>query len=202
MDVPLLQGIGRMSMGIAGAVQVAARQQPELGAHLRTARRLLDVGTGAGWLAVAFAQAYPDLRVVGIDIFTPVLELARANVRAEGLDQRIDLELCDVTTLDAPVYDVVWLPLPFLPEPVVPAAMAAAARSLRPGGWLIAGTFAPAGQGRQAELMMDLRTVRSGGRPWRAADLLPELAAAGFTGATQIERTWSAPVHLFVGHLA
>ena len=62
---------------------------------------------------------------------------------------------------------------------------------------MIAGTFAALGEGRLAELMMDLRTVRSGGRPWVADDLQPLLAAAGYTDAGQVPRTWAAPVHRY-----
>jgi hypothetical protein len=49
-----------------------------------------------------------------------------------------------------------------------------------------------------SELLMDLRTVRSGGRAWKADDLLPRMVEAGFTDVAQVPRTWSAPAHLFV----
>ena len=47
--------------------------------------------------------------------------------------------------------------------------------------------------------MTDLRTVPSGGHPWRAAELLPELTAAGLAEVHAVPRTWSAPVQLFAG---
>lgn len=198
VDVPLLQGIGRMSMGVVSAVQAAAQAQPDLAARLAGPARILDVGTGAGWLAVALARAYPPTTVVGLDIFRPALDLARANVAGSDVADRIELREQDARDL-APTaeFDAVWLPLPFLPPAVVPDLLAAAWGALRPGGWLLAGTFAPVGEGRLAELLMDLRTVRSGGRPWTANDLLPLLAAAGYTDAHQVPRTWAAPVHLF-----
>ena len=49
---------------------------------------------------------------------------------------------------------------------------------------------------------MDLRTVRSGGSPWTATDLLPLLNAAGYQDTQQVPRTWAAPVHLFLGRRA
>lgn len=198
VDVPLLQGIGRMSMGIVSAVQAAAAAQPDLAARLAEPARILDIGTGVGWLAVALAQAYPRATVVGIDIFRPALDLARANVAGAGLADRVELREADGGDLPPTAdFDVVWLPLPFLPPAVVPDLLAAARGALAPGGWLLAGTFAPVGEGRLAELLMDLRTVRSGGRPWTADDLLPLLAAAGYADAHQVPRTWAAPVHLF-----
>lgn len=198
VDVPLLQGMGRMSMGIAGAVQAAAATLPDLAVRLAGPARVLDVGTGVGWLAVALAQAYPQITVVGIDIFPPALDLARANVAGSGVAGRVELLEQDARDL-APTaeFDVVWLPLPFLPPSAVPDLLAAARGALRPGGWLLAGTFAPVGDGRLAELLMDLRTVRSGGHPWTAADLLPLVAAAGYTDSHQVPRSWAAPVHLF-----
>ena len=63
----------------------------------------------------------------------------------------------------------------------------------------MAGTFAGGGPDLLSGLLMDLRTVRSGGRPWTAQDLLPLLTASGYQESAQIPRTWPAPVHLFVG---
>lgn len=198
VDEPLLQGIGRMSMSIAAAIQVAAGATPGLAAALSGPVRILDVGTGVGWLAVALARAWPEAEVVGIDIFPPALALARANAAGTEVAGRVELREVDVREL-APTaeFDLAWLPLPFLPPDMVPAALAAVRTALRPGGWLVAGTFAPVGEGRLAELLMDLRTVRSGGRPWVAEDLLPVLTAAGFVDAHQTPRTWVGPVHLF-----
>ena len=87
-------------MGIAGAIRTAAEQAPELGDRLAGPAQILDVGTGVGWLAVALARQYPDARVVGIDIFEPALELARGNVAAEHLQDRIELRRQDVLSLD------------------------------------------------------------------------------------------------------
>ena len=65
-----------------GSGAVAARQVPGLAARLDGPVQILDVGTGVGWLAVALARAYPQARVLGIDIFPPALDLAAANVAA------------------------------------------------------------------------------------------------------------------------
>ncbi|MCU1605379.1 MAG: hypothetical protein JWP46_1844 [Modestobacter sp.] len=76
-----------------------------------------------------------DLAVVGIDVFAPALELARGNLAAEDMAGRVELRLQDAASLDEPkCYDVIWLPMPFLPAGVVPAVLATAVRSLCPGG--------------------------------------------------------------------
>ncbi len=51
----------------------------------------LDVGTGVGQLAVAAAGLWPRATIVGIDVWQPSLERARANVAQAGLGERIEL---------------------------------------------------------------------------------------------------------------
>ncbi|MGY1621026.1 SAM-dependent methyltransferase [Geodermatophilus sp. SYSU D00965] len=200
VDERLLQSIGRLSMGIAGAVRAAEPALPGLAEALaRPGSTLLDVGTGTGWLAIALAQAYPHLHVTGIDLFEPALDLAKVNRADAGLTDRIDLRLQDAATLDeTEAYDVVWLPMPFLRRDVVPEVLEAACRALRPGGWLLAGTFA-GGPDRLGQLLTDLRTVRSGGHPWQPAELLDLLRDAGLTDVAEVPRSWAAPVRLYAG---
>jgi SAM-dependent methyltransferase len=203
VDPVVLQGLGRLSMAIADAVRSAEGALPGLAEALRgDDATILDVGAGTAWLAIAFARTYPQARVVGIDVFEPALRLARTNVADAGLGGRVELRHQDVVDLAAgePV-DLLWLPLPFLPRDIVPRALAAAARAVRPGGWVVGGTFAAAGD-RLSELLADLRTVRAGGHPWRADDLLPLISAAGFTDVAEVPRRWTAPVRLFAGRKA
>jgi 2-polyprenyl-3-methyl-5-hydroxy-6-metoxy-1,4-benzoquinol methylase len=200
VDERLLQSIGRLSMGIAGAVRAAETALPGLAEALaRPGATLLDVGTGTGWLAIALAQAYPHLHVTGIDLFEPALDLAQVNRADAGLTDRIELRLQDAAALDETgAYDVVWLPMPFLRRDAVPEVLRAACRALRPGGWLLPGTFA-GGPDRLGQLLTDLRTVRSGGHPWQPAELLDLLRDAGLDDVTEVPRTWAAPVRLYAG---
>lgn len=201
VDPSILQGTGKMSMAIAGAIGSAgARDLDGLGALLAApGASFLDVGTGTAWLAIAMARAHPGLRVIGIDVFGEALALAHRNVEAAGLAGRVELREQDVTHLrDDAAYDAVWLPLPFLPRELVPAAVTAGVRALRPGGWLIAGTYAGPPD-RLSALLIDLRTVRSGGHPWRTEELVAELASHGLEDAREAERTWAGPVRLFAG---
>lgn len=197
-DDALLQGIGRQSAPIAGIVAAASGELDGLAEALaRPGATLLDVGTGTGWLAMAFAQAFPAARVVGIDIFERSLALARQNVAAAGLADRVELRTEDATRLAADdAYDAIWLPMPFLPRAIVPAIMAAAVGALRPGGWLLPGTFAGPPD-PLSRLLIDLRTVRAGGHPWDGADLVDEIASHGLQDAHEVPRTWTAPVRLY-----
>jgi SAM-dependent methyltransferase len=197
-DPVLLQSIGRLSMGVAGAMDAAAATLPGL-ADALDGGTLLDVGTGTGWLAIALARAHPRLRVTGVDVFAPALELARGNLADAGLTDRVELRLQDAATLDEPdAYDTVWLPMPFLPADVVPAVVRTGCRALRPGGWLLAGTFAGPPT-RLGQLLTDLRTVRSGGHPWQPSELLGLLVDAGLRDVGEVPRAWAAPVRLYAG---
>lgn len=202
-DEVLLQEIGKMSASITLAVRAAEDVLDGLGERLHApGARILDVGTGTGWLAMALARAYPTAAVTGIDVFAPALDLARANVAAAGLDERVELRLQDVVTLDEPEpYDVVWLPMPFLPAAIVPDVLDVARRALRPGGWLLPGMFAGPDD-RLSRLLVDLRTVRAGGHPWTSDALLGRLDAHGYTACQEVPRTWRAPVRLYAGRQA
>ena len=201
-DEPLLQGMGRLSMAITQAFRVAGTVLDGLGERWSApGARFLDVGTGTGWLSIATARMFPNLEVVGLDVFDAALTLARGNVVAEGLGDRIDLRLQNVIELDeVDAYDIIWLPLPFLPAAVVPDAVAAASRALRPGGWILPGTFAGPDD-KLSLLLTDLRIVRSGGHPWSTDEMLTMLTEHGFSDTCEVSRTWAAPVRLFAGRL-
>jgi ribosomal protein L3 glutamine methyltransferase len=54
-------------------------------------RRVLDLCTGNGSLAVLAALAWPEVEVVGADLSADALQLARRNVERHGLQDRIAL---------------------------------------------------------------------------------------------------------------
>ena len=63
-----------------------------LGEHTR---RVLDLCTGNGSLAVLAAMAWPDVEVTGADISPDAMAVARINVDQHGLQDRISLQLSD-----------------------------------------------------------------------------------------------------------
>ena len=198
VDEAVLQGVGRLSMAITSAFRAATDSLEGFGERLRSpGSTFLDVGTGTAWLAIAIARAFPVVHVTGIDIFEPALRLARQNVADEGMQQQVEVTLQNAIDLDVEAaYDAIWLPLPFMPKAIVPRAVAACARALRPGGWLLPGTFGGPDD-RLSQLLVDLRTVRSGGHPWHAATLVELLGSHGLADPHEVPRTWTAPVRLF-----
>lgn len=63
-----------------------------LGEHTR---RVLDLCTGNGSLAILAAMAYPEVEVTGTDISADALAVARINVDKHGLAQRVQLQISD-----------------------------------------------------------------------------------------------------------
>ena len=126
-------------------------------------RRVLDVGTGSGCIAIACARALPRARIDAVDISAAALEVARHNVRRNRLTRRVRLIRSDhFSALGAATYDIIvanppyvgareltGLPPEYRHEPRVALAagrsgltavrviLAQAARHLRPRGLLI-----------------------------------------------------------------
>jgi ribosomal protein L3 glutamine methyltransferase len=72
---------------------VLERFQPWVNA--RKVRRILDVGTGSGAIALACAAAFPKARVDAVDVSVAALQVARRNARRLGLEKRVQVQRSD-----------------------------------------------------------------------------------------------------------
>jgi SAM-dependent methyltransferase len=74
---------------------------PEVDERLRREppARVADVACGVGWSSISVARAYPLVRVDGCDVDDASIELARANVAAEGLGDRVSFEAREAAAL-------------------------------------------------------------------------------------------------------
>jgi release factor glutamine methyltransferase len=92
----------------------AIRAQPD------ARKRLLDVGTGSGVLAITFALECPDLRVVGSDVSPLALNLARENAERQRMDQRIEWIESDLLDSVPGSFDFLVANLPYVPTEELP----------------------------------------------------------------------------------
>ena len=79
-------------------------------------RRVLDLCTGNGSLAVIAAMAYPEVEVDAADISAEALALARINVARHGLEGRIRVIESDLFAALPQRYDLILCNPPYVPE--------------------------------------------------------------------------------------
>ena len=107
-----------------GALDLALEDMP-------VPRRVLDLGTGTGFVAKALAERYPEAEVVGIDLSPGMIEEARRKLPPE-LAGRVSFEVGDASALACPdgAFELVVLSnmIPFYDE---------LARVVAPGGTLV-----------------------------------------------------------------
>jgi release factor glutamine methyltransferase len=75
---------------------------------------IADVGTGSGAVAVAIAAHEPSVHVIGTDISTDALVVARENTFRNGVADRVELREGDLLAAIAEPVDVVVANLPYL----------------------------------------------------------------------------------------
>lgn len=68
-------------------------------ARARSPRRILDVGSGTGCIAVRLVKNYPDANVFGVDRSSEAVETANRYAAGHGLSERVTFEEGDATNL-------------------------------------------------------------------------------------------------------
>jgi hypothetical protein len=160
----------------------------------------IDIGVGVAGTAIAMAQMWPELRLVGIDPWQPSLRLARENVDQAGLRERIELREQSVEALDdQAAFDLAWFAIPFIPERCVRPGCERTLKALRPGGWI---TVAPAnydGMKPPMAALARLRVTQWGGPVWSAAEVEKVLRETGFVDVRSLPTPPGSPAALIVG---
>lgn len=175
------------------AVRIVARLHP---------RRVLDMATGTGDLALMMARRIPGAHIKGVDLSEGMLEVARRKIAARGLEERVTLEVGDAeTAVAAPgAVDVVTVAFGVRNFGDLEQGLAELSRALRAGGQIVILEFSTPTMpvfGRLYDWYSHRVLPRIGGwlsRDRRAYDYLPRsvdefpqpeeflkiLAAAGF----------------------
>jgi ubiquinone/menaquinone biosynthesis C-methylase UbiE len=168
--------------------------------QLRPGLSLLDVGCGPGTLSADLAQRVAPGQVVGIDVESDVVELARRHATDVGASN-VEFLVGDFRTAGlAPAsFDVVHAHqvLQHLSDPV--GALAEMARLARPGGLVAVRdgdysgmTWAPASPGLDRWLEVYLQVTRHNRAEANAGRFLPAWARqAGLDDTTYTTSTWT-----------
>ena len=149
--------------------------------------RVLDVGCGSGVYSRIVAGLSPDALVDGIDLAPAVIEAARAEVRAAGLDGRIRLQAGDVRAWvpEAGVgYDLILLlnNIYYFPRDERAALFGRLGRLLNRPGHLVVTTLAAPGSVAAAHLNFMLACQAGAAALPRGGELEADLIEAGFAG--------------------
>jgi SAM-dependent methyltransferase len=184
------------AQGARAFAQLALPAMPDLAQRLeRPGARMLDVGTGVGALAVAYAREFPRLQVLGIDVLERSLALARQTLAETPPDvaERVVVRHQDIADLvDPDGFDLVWLPAPFIPEPALRAGLTRIAAATRPGGWIMVG-HGKGGEGAVADAVTHFQTVAYGGTPLDGTEAVELLHRSGFESARTVPTPPGAP---------
>jgi phosphatidylethanolamine/phosphatidyl-N-methylethanolamine N-methyltransferase len=161
------------------------------------AGEVLVIGVGTG-LELGLLPKY--LRVVGIDLSAPMLELARERVARKGLRHVKSLEVMDATSLDfaAGRFDVALAPYVMSVLPAPGRALDEMWRVLRPGGQIVIVNHFSAATGLRAriEAAMEKSASWLGWHPQFPYDVIADWLA-GRRDAELAERRSISPFRLF-----
>jgi 2-polyprenyl-3-methyl-5-hydroxy-6-metoxy-1,4-benzoquinol methylase len=193
-DLALLAQGRASALGARFFAGVVLPVMGDLGSRLvAPGARMLDVGTGVGALAVAFAQVFPQLHVLGIDVLDRPLDLARQNIKASDVAARVTVRKQDVAGFtDDTGFDLAFLPAPFVARPALQAGLPRVVAALRPGGWVFVahGKF---GATSVEDSLTRLKTLVYGGTPLNDAEAFNLLRGAGLTSVRLLPTPEGAP---------
>ncbi|MFN0039514.1 MAG: class I SAM-dependent methyltransferase [Burkholderiales bacterium] len=133
------QAIAESTQGLQ--VATAKKILPALGGlaeKLAAGGAILEIGCGTGNFLMQAAKAFPNARLAGVDIDDESLALAREKIGKAGLAGRIEVHKEKVDAAAASFDACVMIEVLHEISPTIrPAVVAAAARTLRPGGWMV-----------------------------------------------------------------
>lgn len=172
----------------------AAREQLLECAELGPGLSLLDVCTGPGWLAIDGAAVCTGGRVVGIDLSSQMVALARSNAATAGVEG-VEFAVMDAQALDFAdsTFDRVVCGLGLMHAPDPRAALAEMARVSRPGARVALSVWASADETFFGTLATALRVV-AGDRLSLDYGYVTRLGEPGVLEQLLTDTGWTQPI--------
>ena len=159
--------------------------------------KVLDVGVGTGLELPMFA---PNVRITGIDLSEPMLEIARKRVASAGLANVDELRAMDAMALEYPDahFDAVVAPYVLTVVPDPHRTLDEMARVVKPGGEIVLVNHIGAESGAMASLeaWLGRRAAALGWRPEFPWSIVADWLARR-PDVTLLERRKLAPLNLF-----
>jgi SAM-dependent methyltransferase len=164
--------------------------------------RLLEIGCGSGVHIRHAAERNPRLHALGLDLDPTVVTLARHNMRAWGLADRVQIDEGDIRR-QSPTgdFDVATLHnnIYYFPVAERVAVLSHVRRFLRPGGRLVV-TSACRGGTSITEVLNLWGAITAGcGRLPDRPELTEQMRAAGFSALRSRRIVPGERVYVFVG---
>ena len=142
-DAPFLQAVAAALRTLPRMfVEAVLPTLPGLQARLEAGATILDVGCGAGYALVEFAERYPRVRCVGLDVEATSIAMAQELIKARGLGDRVAVHRVEGTAWPADcvrAFDLVttFLVLHEIHPDLKETVLRQCAQALRPDGLLL-----------------------------------------------------------------
>jgi SAM-dependent methyltransferase len=170
---------------------------PEWQRRASAGARYLELGCGLAGGMLAELQMFPTMTATGVELAADLVAEAHARAEQVGVADRVEFVVGDATRFDRPdSYDLCFWSQFFFPSATRAAALATAARCLRPDGMLGAPVRARPDADASSDEVLDYQLdnvlFSNWGIPERNADeLADEVAAAGFVEVSVVsEPPW------------
>jgi SAM-dependent methyltransferase len=200
-DAVLVRAQGRNSVTATKRMNMMVDMVPGLRERLtRPGATMLDVGSGAAGLCLAYAQMFPALRIVGLEPSATAIAEGRAAVAASGLGERIELRQQYGEQLsDDSAFTMAWVAQMFVPDDAIMPLLRSCHRALEPGGVLVTAAVASDGDDLGAAISR-WRNAAWGGSVRTAAVVKSHLEASGFVGVAALPGPPGGTVTALIAH--